>query len=198
MRSIGQPALVISLVLFTALLVFDTFRVAQLEGKITRSKPPAHAPSAPVFSRAQSPRAADAPLATDFAEVSPLRSAEEIALEAALERWIGRIADLKTWIDRQPGVRNPDLQLTTNSDWYFAAMSTPLNTVDDFQRAARVLATAAATQRGTIIVEAMSLYVEKNGGPPTAVDQLVPYFSTPLDDEILRLLEISGGSLRYK
>lgn len=180
MRPIVQPALVTLLLFLTGLLIFDGFRIAEWEEKIARSNPPAQGPSASVSAPAERPDAYDAPRATDLAHVSSLRSAEAIALEAALERWIGRIADLKTWIDRDLGVRNPDLPLLTNGDWYFATMSNPLTTVDDFQRAAAVLANAASTRRGTILVETMSLYVQTHGAAPTTVDQLVPFLPPSL------------------
>ena len=98
----------ISLVFPTGLPLLDTSRVAQLEKKIARSQPPAHTPCAPVFALPQGPRASHAPPAADFTPVSSLPPAEEIALESALEHWIGCMADLTTWIDQQPEVRNPE------------------------------------------------------------------------------------------
>jgi RNA polymerase sigma factor (sigma-70 family) len=123
------------------------------------------------------------PVAASKADGSP------DAAEAA-SSWLNRVTQLKRHIEQTAGAKIPELHYLTEQDWLNAARY-ELNSEPDYRRAFSTLRDAAENKFALMIQKALKNYRRANQQMPTDMNQLQPYFDTPVDEAILQRWEVA-------
>jgi hypothetical protein len=132
-------------------------------------------------------------------EVGRLRSEARVSppasVNAAAERFVARVNNLKQYVEQNPSEAVPEFQLIADQDWYSAGDSTldRANSVkpEDYRRALYSLRGAAESRFGDCVRRALYKYRSANNGQfPDALSQLSPFCDPATMEPILQLYEI--------
>jgi hypothetical protein len=94
-------------------------------------------------------------------------------------------------LEQAPNAKIPELQLVTEQDWLDAAKG-ELKTEADYRRALSRLRGAGENRFGLMLKHALNRYMQSNNEQfPTDLDQLQPYFDSPVDGAALQRWEIA-------
>jgi hypothetical protein len=166
-------------------------------------------------------RGAPKRLRADAQELAQLKDAiattcNDPASVAAVQSWMGRVADLKRRFEQTPDQKVPEFHFLTEQDWLNATRD-QLETDTDYRKSMAALREAAQGKFAVLACTALRLYL-KDRDPrldyfsqpyqgdwrqllveqfPADLLQLQPYFESPIDDAILQRWEIlTGDKLR--
>lgn len=129
---------------------------------------------------------------THLAFASGRLSSGDAALEAQMHRWLADVDSLKRQFDAQPNRRIPELALLTDSDWLgWAEFAYRTKAEHNVQTSLWALQQQAEKKMALKIREALIAYLRSNGDwLPNRVEQLVPYFTPPIDPAWLARYEM--------
>lgn len=103
-----------------------------------------------------------------------------------MKSWFAREDRLKQVVEQYPNEKIPDLQLLSEQDWLNAAKDAKFDTDKNIQRTLAGLRNAARYKFAQIAFDAVKKYIAANSDQfPKALNQLQPYFDTPISDAIL-------------
>ncbi len=132
-------------------------------------------------------------LRKDSLELAQLKTggqAENNPAAAAMKLWLARVKQLKQRLEESPDQRIPELQFLKEQDWLNATKG-ELDTEKDYRRAMSAIRQAAESRFGDLLQPALKKYIEANEGRfPTDMNQLQPYFKTPVGEAVLDRYEI--------
>jgi len=95
-----------------------------------------------------------------------------------------RAMELNRRLEEMPDKRIPELQLLTENDWLSATEDAKFDTDANIRKSISKLRSIAKTR--LMIGSTLYNFTQANNGQlPTDLDQLKPYFRTPLDDGLL-------------
>ena len=147
-------------------------------------------------------RGATMRLRADMQELAQLKRAisatrNDRALEATVQRWLARVAELKLRLEQMTDRKTPELQFLTEQDWLNATKDL-LDTDINYRRSMSALRKAAEGRFAHLALKALRRYFQANNEQlPTDLSQLQAYFECPVDDAILQRWEIlTGDKLR--
>ncbi len=150
----------------------------------------------------------NAALKNDSAELAKLRgelshlktangepsAPENDPTQSAAKSWLDRVTRLKQRLEQTLNAKIPELQLLTEKDWLNAAKG-ELKTEADYRRALSAIRAAGEGKFASMLKKAVNGYEQSNnGGFPTELSQLQPYFDLPVDESILDRWEIVPAS----
>ena len=120
-----------------------------------------------------------------------LANAENNSTQSAVKSWLDRVDLLKQRLEQVPNAKIPELQLVTEQDWLDAAKG-ELKTEADYRRALSKLRNFGESTFGGMLKAALNRYKQSNNDQfPTDLDQLQPYFDSPVDPAALQRWEIA-------
>ena len=121
-------------------------------------------------------------------EAAVLRAGAELAAtDPAMKMLSDRVALLKQKLAQMPDKKIPELAFVTAKDWVDAAANADLSTDDGVRQALSKLREAAVnTFLNEMMKDAFKSYLAANGNIlPANLQQLEPYFSAPVTDDML-------------
>ncbi len=136
-------------------------------------------------------------LRRDSQELAQLKAASKTndAAEMELRAWFGHVKQLKQRLETNPNLQIPEFQLLTEEDWLDVARETRkpgIKPDPEFRIAMSELRRHAQEAFGHSAIEALRKYAAaNNGGFPTDLSQLKPYFEVAVDDAILQRYTIA-------
>jgi RNA polymerase sigma factor (sigma-70 family) len=110
------------------------------------------------------------------------------ALDNVFKTWAVRATRLRQRLDQATELRIPEMQFLTEKGWFDAVKELKqLETDDDYRLAASNLRNIAKGDFVRLTQQALRAYTAGNGGQlPQDLAQLKPFFSQPVDDEVLQ------------
>ena len=115
--------------------------------------------------------------------------------EATAKLLAGRVARLKQRLGQTPEAGIPELELLDEEDWLAAVKGHSLDTDTDYRRALSALRSAAEGKFASRTVAALKGFISDHGGQfPTDLNQLQPYFESPLSPAMFDRWEIAPGN----
>jgi RNA polymerase sigma factor (sigma-70 family) len=110
------------------------------------------------------------------------------ALDNAFKTWAVRATRLRQRLDQATEQRIPEMQFLSEKGWFDAVKGlNQLETDDDYSRAASNLRNIAKDEFVHMTQQALRDYTAANGGQlPRDLSQLKPFFSQPVDDDVLQ------------
>jgi len=137
-------------------------------------------------------------LKSDSAELlkfrAELAAAQNDLTQSAAKSWLDRVAQLKQRLEQTPGAKIPELQFVTEQDWLNATKG-ELKTDVDFRRALSAIRAAGESKVASMVSKAVTGYMQSSNGQfPTELDQLQPYFDSPVDEAVLQRWAIVPAS----
>ena len=123
----------------------------------------------------------------ELAKLKAMESNTNVSASGVLKSWMSRVNLLKQRLEQQPGPQKIlELQLVTDEDWLHAAHDNHESDEDD-RRALSKLRSPAQGRFASLAQPALGDYKKANNGQfPTALAQLQPYFTSPVDGAILQ------------
>ncbi|HLP76057.1 MAG TPA: sigma-70 family RNA polymerase sigma factor, partial [Candidatus Paceibacterota bacterium] len=117
-------------------------------------------------------------------EVTRLRSdASASPTEQAAKAWAKRVELLKQYAQQEPGKAIPEMKYLTEDDWLTSARTADLDSENGMRKALQTARTTAKGKVADIFSTALRTYLNSNGRRfPTALQDLKPYFGSPVDD----------------
>jgi len=113
--------------------------------------------------------------------------------QTAAKQWFNRVEQLKQRLAQTPGANIPELKLLDDEDWLAAVKNPHLESDVEYRRALSTLRQAAESKVASTFQQGLREFIKNNGKQfPTGLDQLQPYFDSPLDDAILQRWEITS------
>ena len=127
-------------------------------------------------------------------EVARLRNEANDPTDALAKALVAKMNKLKQRLAETPDAKIPELQFVTEQDWLNAA-NDRLDNDASYRRALSTLRKAGEGKFATMLNRAVIGYMKNNGGQmPADLDQLQPYFDSPVDDAILQRWEIAPAN----
>ncbi len=114
---------------------------------------------------------------------------ERAVVEADLEAWLERVNQLKTYLDKKPEKRIPEMRFLTSGDWLSATLYNKLQTENKVRMALGGLRQIAKMKPEIFfnLTKALDAYrKDHDGASPTDTTLLRPYLHPLLDDDILQ------------
>ena len=109
---------------------------------------------------------------------------------AATKALLARMNRLKQWLDQHPEEKIPELQFATENNWMFCALD-KLESEGDYRLRLSMLRSGAKNEFAMRVIDSLKQFASANSNRfPTDLSQLVPYFSSAIDDAILSRWEI--------
>jgi hypothetical protein len=107
--------------------------------------------------------------------------------EAAFKDWASRASQLKERLAQAPDKHIPELRLLAEKDWFDAVKDgTRLESDEDYRQALDRLRSNAKREFVSLAQQALQAYTQASGGAlPANWEQLKPYLTTPVEDDIL-------------
>jgi len=113
--------------------------------------------------------------------------------QTAAKQWFNRVAQLKQRLAQTPGANIPELKLLDDEDWLAAVKNPHLESDVEYRRALSTLRQAAESKVVSTFQQGLREFMKNNGKQfPTGLDQLQPYFDSPMDEAILQRWEITS------
>jgi hypothetical protein len=113
---------------------------------------------------------------------------------STLAAWLDRVNSLKDRLLANPAAQIPEMSLLTDEDWLNAARQANLQTDDDYRKALGGLRNAAEGKVQGDLSTALAKYAKANNQQfPDNMNELQPYFDTPMDPAILARWQITTG-----
>lgn len=140
-------------------------------------------------------------LRSDRNELAALKHAASTNTDAAMElvakNWINAAQELHHKTEKLPNAKIPEFRYLTPNDWLDVAKDVSLESEEDVQNAASMLGANAKNQFARFTRDALKQYlVANNGELPTAMSQLTPFYSVPVDADVLdRYTFIQSGNV---
>ncbi len=138
-------------------------------------------------------------LRAELRELSQARAAAPMSrndrLASMTKLYSEQVSQLKQLLETNPSEKIPELQLLTEGDWLKIIYRKKLDTEDGYRRATSSARTEAAIKFGDMLWEPLRQYGQgHDGGFPTDLSQLKPYFKASVDDGILQRWEVLESS----
>lgn len=128
------------------------------------------------------------------AEVTRLENQHADPTTAAAMTLMEKVNRLKQKLAETAGANIPEMQLLTDKDWLSAA-NCDLNTDIDYRKALASLRGIAESTFAGMLHTALGKYMQANNQQfPTDLSQLQPFFTSPVDPDILDRWEITSPS----
>jgi len=171
---------------------------SDLEEKFSQERDDARSALAALQSENAQLRARMSSLESDSQELAQMKTEDSDAAkdptQRAMTAWLDRVDRLKRRLAQMPNASIPEMKLLNDDDWLSAA-SGNLDTDKDYARALSALRNAAADKVSYQMFPALQKYLKASGGQfPADLSQLQPYFSSPMDPDILQGWTIQPAS----
>ncbi len=115
------------------------------------------------------------------------------AVEAALDAWLQNVVRLKQRLENTPASQIPELKYLTAKDWLDATKENPLATDMDFRAALSQLRLCAKLHFSVSFADALHRYLKTTNNQPLGdVNQLAPYFDSPVDPALLARYKVAS------
>jgi len=112
-----------------------------------------------------------------------------------VKSWLAREARLRQSAEQNPDKSIPEFKLLSEQQWLNAAMDARFDTEADLKRTLANLRHTAENNFASDVHAALEKYMQTNNGAfPTAVSDLQPYFSSPMDEAILNRWVVASKS----
>jgi RNA polymerase sigma factor (sigma-70 family) len=127
-------------------------------------------------------------------QIGVLQSAIDDPAEKAAKAWVARVNFLKQKLQKNPAVGIPEFQFLKDEDWLAAVKNNNFDSEADYRRAFSTLRNTAEDHFANPLNAALQKYIQANNRQfPTDLNQLQPYFDSPIDDDILQRWEITSA-----
>ncbi len=128
----------------------------------------------------------------EFSALRATASGGDPEAEAALDGWLGRVQTLRTWLDKMPDKRIPQMAFLVDEDWLDVAKNAKVETELEARQALMNLRRLALERFGTSVNAALARHQRETlNWMPTSPAALVPYFDPPIDPSLLSNYEIA-------
>ena len=162
-------------------------QVNALQEKVTRSKHELPIPAKPDTA----PPPPRNPVAIAFAATKTTSEAETPFANAVLSL-ASRAAELNRYFVSMPDKEIPEIQYLDEGDWLHLAKNANLDTPEGVRKALADARQQAKARFAPMLTSALaSFFAANNAQPPISMDQLKPYFSTPVDAATLARYQIT-------
>lgn len=162
-------------------------QVNALQEKVTRFKHELPIPSNPEAT----PPSPKNPAAKEVAASKTDRETETPFANAVLSL-ASRAAELNRYFVGMPDKEIPEIQYLDEGDWLHLAKNANLDTPEGVRKALADARQQAKARFAPMLTSALaSFFAANNAQPPISMDQLKPYFSTPVDAATLARYQIT-------
>jgi len=102
-----------------------------------------------------------------------------------------RVAKLQRWLEETPSEKIPELQFVSDLEWLRAVENPFVRTDDEYRRMMSNLRFKGERLFSSMALAAIQKFGQANDGSfPTDLSQLKPYFTSPIDDDVLERYQI--------